>query len=503
MKGNHPVDLALVLFDCHECNSASVQEHRLLTKMASSGNGTRRRMPSRPPYRPPPIIHIDPETEYVSFEGRGNSKMLLEYYNERSRELSVERSTKAKNTSRKQNNYERDNSASFDREALSARFASMDLREIREAKAMVEEREKALAPLRAQWNSLDMCEFEFGQWIFRYVLSEEEKTQLGYPIASDTDDVNVTIYRDPYAYPEPQIVCGSPDDSGRESYSDSSDSGSGDFHRGSRNLQKRKCSRCARPFLTDDDGYVTKEGCCYHWGRAYPARPLSEQLEHICCKSKAGTRGCTYGNVHVWDGLESGHNGPIRGFVRTLPSSNLHRHRVLALDCETCYTVRGLELTKVSVVGVDGSLVYDSLVRPSRDIVDYNTRFSGITAEDLNGRRNTKTLHEVQDDLLDLIADDALIIGHGLENDLRALKIVHGYVIDTTMVFPHVKGLPFKRSLRSLASSVLHREIQRGTGAEGHDSYEDAIACMELMVWRVSMDRQLGKNPRRLCRNSL
>ncbi|KAJ8946189.1 hypothetical protein NQ318_001701 [Aromia moschata] len=138
-------------------------------------------------------------------------------------------------------------------------------------------------------------------------------------------------------------------------------------------------------------------------------------------------------------------------------SSSLHRHCVLALHCETCYTVRG-------------TVQYRD--EGSRTHQDYNTRFSCIAAEDLNGRRDTKTLHEVQDDLLALIADDALIIGHELENDLRALKIVHRRVIDTTMVFPHAMGLPYKRSLRSLSSSILQREIQPG---KGHDSYEDRV----------------------------
>ena len=47
------------------------------------------------------------------------------------------------------------------------------------------------------------------------------------------------------------------------------------------------------------------------------------------------------------------------------------------------YTGLGLELVKVTVVGVDGRLVYESLVMPENDIIDYNTRFSGITQKDL------------------------------------------------------------------------------------------------------------------------
>ena len=72
----------------------------------------------------------------------------------------------------------------------------------------------------------------------------------------------------------------------------------------------------------------------------------------------------------------------------------------------------------------------------------------------------TKNLKEVQNDLMGFINADTILVGHGLENDLRALNIIHGVVLDTAVVFPHFYGLPFRRSLRSLVSSYLKRDIQ-------------------------------------------
>ena len=39
-------------------------------------------------------------------------------------------------------------------------------------------------------------------------------------------------------------------------------------------------------------------------------------------------------------------------------------------------------MLQVTVVGVDGRLVYESLVCPENSIIDFNTRYSGISAKD-------------------------------------------------------------------------------------------------------------------------
>lgn len=69
---------------------------------------------------------------------------------------------------------------------------------------------------------------------------------------------------------------------------------------------------------------------------------------------------------------------------------------------------------------------------------------------------------------------------------MKALKIVHGNVIDTAVLFPHKMGLPHKRALRALASEYLKKIIQNDVS--GHDSAEDAVACMELIKWKLKED---------------
>jgi RNA exonuclease 1 len=144
-----------------------------------------------------------------------------------------------------------------------------------------------------------------------------------------------------------------------------------------------------------------------------------------------------------------------------------------------------MELLRVTVVASDGHLVYDSFVKPESHIIDYNTRFSGITADDLN-ENATKSLRDVQNDLMGFINADTILVGHGLQNDLRVLRIIHANVVDTSIVFPHSNGLPYRRSLKSLVSQFLERDIQQDSS--GHCSFEDARACMELMLWRIRTD---------------
>nr|KAF6290966.1 hypothetical protein mMyoMyo1_009353 [Myotis myotis] len=125
-----------------------------------------------------------------------------------------------------------------------------------------------------------------------------------------------------------------------------------------------------------------------------------------------------------------------------------------------CYTTSGLELTRVSVVDSALQLVYDTFIRPDRDIVDYNTRFSGVTAADL--AHISTSIRDVQAALLTLFNAHTILIGHSLQSDLLALRLIHGTVLDTSVLFPHRSGLPYKRSLRNLTAHYLGHVIQTG-----------------------------------------
>ncbi|XP_014222990.1 RNA exonuclease 1 homolog [Trichogramma pretiosum] len=247
---------------------------------------------------------------------------------------------------------------------------------------------------------------------------------------------------------------------------------------------QRFCCRCNKPFMVDKHGIpIKKENCIYHYARKFTFRGESK---YMCCKQDGSSDGCCDAPTHVWDLLDLEN---LRGFVKTLDKDDSapEKQGVYALDCEMCYTTQGLELARVTVINDDCEVIYETLVKPTNPIIDYNTRFSGITEEHMENV--TTTLLDVQATLLSMFSSKTILVGHSLESDFKVMKLLHDTVVDTSIMFPHKNGPPFKRALKNLCSDYLRKIIQNDVA--GHDSKEDAVACMELIVWKVKEEAKL------------
>uniref|UniRef100_A0A8C5QSB6 RNA exonuclease 5 n=1 Tax=Leptobrachium leishanense TaxID=445787 RepID=A0A8C5QSB6_9ANUR len=153
---------------------------------------------------------------------------------------------------------------------------------------------------------------------------------------------------------------------------------------------------------------------------------------------------------------------------------------LFGLDCEMCLTDKGSELTWISLVDADGQCIMDELVKPDNIILNYMTRFSGITKEILLPVK-TK-LKDVQERIKTLLPPDAVLVGHSLCKDLQALQMIHTNVIDTSLLFAGEFGRRFR--LKFLAQVVLGREIQC-EDVLGHNPSEDAKATLNLAQYFI------------------
>lgn len=197
--------------------------------------------------------------------------------------------------------------------------------------------------------------------------------------------------------------------------------------------------------------------------------------------------------------VDDGYPMPLRGelnkqfanYVMTkkkyAPVTN--RSPLFGLDCEMCRTSKGInELTRISIVNESCETVYETLVRPTNKIVDYLTQYSGITEEIM--MKVTKTLKDVQREVRALLPPDAILVGQSLNCDLNAMRMMHPYVIDTSVCFNMSGERKRKSKLQKLAMAFLKETIQEHEG--GHDSVEDSVSSLKLVKLKLANSMEFG-----------
>lgn len=77
----------------------------------------------------------------------------------------------------------------------------------------------------------------------------------------------------------------------------------------------------------------------------------------------------------------------------------------------------------------------------------------------------TTRLSDVVQRVRALLTPSALLVGHSLENDLNAMRMLHGRILDTVALYPHPKGLPSRCALRHLAAKCDSAAVVTRTSA--------------------------------------
>ncbi|CAJ0577774.1 unnamed protein product, partial [Mesorhabditis spiculigera] len=245
---------------------------------------------------------------------------------------------------------------------------------------------------------------------------------------------------------------------------------------------QRLCSRCGTRFFLDKHGAVVKAKCRYHSMKMNKRRENKAMVErYLCCDGPTGSVPCCVAESHVSESRRISELEKFREFSAETGPDDPRSSAAYALDCEMVYTTWGPALARVTVVDFDDKVVLDKKILPRNAVVDANTKFSGLTIEELN--REGCSWKEANKALDTIINNKTVLIGHSLESDLKAMRIVHRRVVDTSIVYPHKLGPTFKRPLRELVSEHLGKIIQEDV--TGHDSKEDASACMQLMLHKI------------------
>lgn len=142
-------------------------------------------------------------------------------------------------------------------------------------------------------------------------------------------------------------------------------------------------------------------------------------------------------------------------------------------------------LARVSVLrgsGPDEGVSFiNDYISISEPVVDYVTKYSGVTAEDLDPQRSHHPLVPLKvayKKLWLLLNLGCIFVGHGLIKDFRNVNmfVPKDQVVDTVTLFYNPSRSKRNLSLRFLAWYLLKENIQSQT----HDSIEDAWSALRL-----------------------
>lgn len=311
------------------------------------------------------------------------------------------------------------------------------------------------------------------------------------------------------------------------------------------------CDRCSSRFQVyperNEEGLLTSHGPCrFHPNRkVFPQTTKGERVQglqkepyHPCCDGVVGSPGCTEHPYHVFKTSSPARLAAVLPFINTpenkSPAKDKHGKVVGAItfDCEMGYTVRGLELIRLTAVSwPSGSELVDVLVRPIGTVIDLNSRFSGVWPEHfatavpyekwatsalppppppppLGSNAYTNGIPpppqpqvlaivdspaKAREILCSFLTPSTPLLGHAIDNDLNSVRLCHPNIVDTVLMYPHPRGLPYRLGLKALTSKHLGRAIQTG-GDRGHDSLEDAQATGDLVRVKVGEKWMLLKS---------
>lgn len=226
-----------------------------------------------------------------------------------------------------------------------------------------------------------------------------------------------------------------------------------------------------------------------------------EPIVYLCCGESG--EGCMIDTRHEY--------GPLDPFTKSRLASYAHaptheqvttgKRPAIALDCEMAGVLKGSgeligEVVRLCAVDyITGETLIDTLVVPVERIIQWRTKYSGVTSAMLaDARARGRTLsgwNGARGELWKYMDANTILIGQSLNNDLDALRMVHTRVVDSAIMTKLAVDPNCHRSwgLKTLSSDLLDMKIQNKKG--GHDCMEDTLATREVVL-------ECTRNPQKL-----
>jgi DNA polymerase III epsilon subunit-like protein len=214
------------------------------------------------------------------------------------------------------------------------------------------------------------------------------------------------------------------------------------------------------------------------------------------CQQKGNGNGCLQLRNHHFVKAE-----PKLRLLAKCPPRLKENRAAVVLDCEMVGSIMGRnviisELVRLCAVDfLTGEVLIDTFVNPEHRVVQWRSRYSGVTAAVLNEMkaqgRVVNGWKAARAMLWQYIDKSTILIGHSLDNDLDALGMIHTRVVDTSIVTKEAVMTNCRRlwSLKKLCQEFLGRAIQ--AGSKGHECLEDTFATREVLLWCLQHPDQL------------
>ncbi|CAG8023108.1 unnamed protein product [Penicillium salamii] len=252
-----------------------------------------------------------------------------------------------------------------------------------------------------------------------------------------------------------------------------------------------------------NENYRTSQNENYH----VTLEPLEQNLifRYLLARCHSDTRLAKHGYTFQ-PSLNEAHKRPSkqcpikRGLFREVPrwsSDNLAKRRAIVLDCEMVQVEEGRrELAFLSAIDfLTGEVLIDNYVQPKARVVNWDSRFSGVTPGAMIKavRKGTALMgwENARAKLWSFMNSDTVLIGHSLNNDLDVLGMIHWNIVDSSIMTSEAvflqlhSGEQLTRTwgLKILTLELVNYDIQ--VGKQGHSALEDAHATRDVVIWCI------------------